>query len=363
MARTLKPCDLDIPAAAARVLFGAPLLRRIEMVTVGIGLTDNCNLSCAHCYRSQDQIHDLTLEDIRKVCAAINIRSIGLGTGENGLNPQFIEIIEYLHGNHIKLSLASNGYTLSITPDEKLLYFSDIEFSVDFADRKRQDRFRGDGNWKTIMDGIERCCKLGIRVSILAVLMNLNYRELGTIAQLASSLGADFRVNVYQPVYTNEFMPDFDQYWQAFKILFENCEIISITEPLVNTFLGADSLKGAACGRRSMRVTPDGHIKACVYWPDSNLTIDDLLEQNDAVFESPDFRQTHQIPRFCLNCRHVDNCGGGCAARRKLRNRFDQPDEFCPIYRGQSIKIGGRLSAASKPLRTDSICTTIVRGK
>jgi radical SAM protein with 4Fe4S-binding SPASM domain len=333
------------------------------MVTLGIGLTSNCNLSCAHCYRSQDQIHNLSLEDIRKVCEAIDVGAIGFGTGENGLNPQFHEIIEYLHAKDIKLSLASNGYTLSITPDEKLLYFSDIEFSVDFADRTRQDRFRGEGNWQTIMNGIERCCKLGIRVSILAVLMNLNYGELGTIAQLASGLGADFRVNVYQPMYTTEFMPDFDQYWQAFKTLFETCEIISVTEPLVNTFLGVNGLKGAACGRRSMRVTPDGHLKACVYWPNSNLTIEDLRGQKEAVFESPYFKQTHQIPRFCLSCRHVDNCGGGCAARRKLRKRFAEPDEYCPIYRGKSIKIGGRLSAASKPLRTGSICTTIVRGK
>jgi radical SAM protein with 4Fe4S-binding SPASM domain len=333
------------------------------MVSLGIGLTSDCNLSCAHCYRDQDHIYSLNLTDIQKVCQAINIGSIGFGTGENGLNPQYIEIIEYLNSRHIKLSLASNGYTLSVTPDEKLLYFDDIEFSVDFPDRERQDQFRGEGNWQTIMDGVERCCKLGIRVSILAVLMNLNYEELGTIAQLASGLGADFRVNVYQPMYTTEFMPNFDQYWQAFKILFEKCEIISVTEPLVNTFLGVGGLKGASCGNRSMRVTPDGHLKACVYWPNSNLTIKDLLEQKEAVFESPYFKQTHHIPRFCFKCEHVDNCGGGCAARRKLRNRFDQPDEFCPIYRGKSIKIGGRLSSASKPLRTGSICTTIVRGK
>jgi MoaA/NifB/PqqE/SkfB family radical SAM enzyme len=301
-----------------------------NMVSLGIGLTSDCNLSCAHCYRDQNQINNLTLNDIQTVCESINISSIGFGTGENGLNPQYSKIIEYLQARQIKLSLASNGYTLSITPDEKLKYFSDVEFSVDFPDQQRQDQFRGEGNWHTIMAGIERCRRLGIRVSILAVLMNLNYKDLGKIARLAATFGADFRVNVYQPMYTNEYMPTFDQYWQAFKILFEDCEIISVTEPLVNTFLGLNGLKGTPCGGRSMRVTPDRHLKACVYWPDSDLTIE-------------------------------ENCGGGCAARRKLRNCFDEPDEFCPIFRGKRIKVDGRLSSAAKPLRTGSICTTIVR--
>ncbi len=331
------------------------------MVSLGIGLTSDCNLNCAHCYRDQKQIENLTLNDIQKVCESIPVGAIGFGTGENGLNPEYFDIIEYLHTRQIRLSLASNGYTLSITPDEKLKYFSDVEFSVDFPDQQRQDAFRGQGNWQTVMEGIARCRSLGLRVSILAVLMNANYKDLGKIAALAASFGADFRVNVYQPMYTVEFMPSFDQYWQAFDLLFKNAEIISVSEPLVNTFLGIKGLKGTPCGGRSMRVTPDGHLKACVYWPESDLTIANLVEQKEAVFDSPAFRQTHQTPQFCLTCEHVENCGGGCAARRKLRNRFDEPDEFCPIYRDKRIQISGQLSSATKPIRTGSICTTIVR--
>jgi len=335
--------------------------RRNDMVSLGIGLTSDCNLSCAHCYRDQNKIYNLTLKDIRKVCESIDIHSIGFGTGENGLNPEYNEIIEYLQAGQIKLSLASNGYTLSIMPDEKLKYFSDVEFSIDFPDPQGQNQFRGEGNWQMVMDGIDRCRNLGIRVSILSVLMNLNYQDLTKIAGLAASFEADFRVNVYQPMHTAEFMPNFDQYWHAFQSLFEECEIISVTEPLVNTFSGINGLSGTPCGGRSMRVTPDRHIKACVYWPDSDLTIEDLAEQREAVFESPYFKKTHQTPPFCLKCEYVQNCGGGCAARRKLRNRLDEPDEFCPIYTGKGIKIDSRLSSATRPLRTGSICTTIVR--
>jgi radical SAM protein with 4Fe4S-binding SPASM domain len=192
--------------------------------------------------------------------------------------------------------------------------------------------------------------------------MNLNYADLGRIARLAAALDADFRVNAYQPMYTEEFMPSFEQYWDAYKILFDNSEIISVTEPLVNTFLGLNGLNGPACGGRSMRVAPDRKLKACVYWPDSDLTIDDLLEKKEAVFETPQFHSTHYTPKFCADCVHVANCGGGCAARRRLRGNLDAPDEYCPIYRKKSVSLTGQFSSATKPLRTGSICTAIVRG-
>ena len=332
------------------------------MISLGIGLTSNCNLNCAHCYRDQNQIYDLTLADVRKICENLDISSIGFGTGENGLNPEYFQILDYLHSRNVKMTLASNGYTLSITPDEELKYFTDVEFSVDFPDQRRQNEFRGEGNWQTIMQGIERCRRLGIRVSILAVLMNLNFKDLGKISRMAASYDSNFRVNAYQPMYTEEFMPNFEQYWEAYRILFDQSEIISITEPLVNSFSGANGLKGSPCGGRSMRVTPDRKIKACVYWPESDLTIDDLAEKNEAIFDTPLFRQTRLTPEFCLNCEHVRNCGGGCAARRKLRGRLEFPDEYCPIYQGKTIQLTGSSSSTAKPLRTGSICTTIVRG-
>lgn len=333
------------------------------MVSLGIGLTNNCNLTCAHCYRDQDHIHNLTLADIKKVCANFDISSIGFGTGENGLNPEYFEILQYLRGRDIKLTLASNGYTLSITPDEILTYFKDVEFSVDFPDQSRQDSFRGAGNWQTVMASIDRCNKLGIRVSVLAVLMNCNCTDLGDIARLAASLDADFRVNAYQPMYTEKFLPTFDQYWQAYEILFDNSEIISVTEPLVNSFLtGTTAQKGTPCGGGSMRVTPDRKLKPCVYWPESELTIDDLVDNKETVFATPLFQQTHYIPDFCKDCQYVTNCGGGCASRRKLLGRFNEPDLYCPVYHQKPIQLHGQFSSVAKPLRTGSICTTIVRG-
>ena len=102
-------------------------------LSVGIGLTNDCNLACGHCYRDTTQISYLSMEDLRAVCERLPVTSVGLGTGENALHPDFAAIVAYLYGQGIKLSMASSGYSLTTLPDECLLAFRDVEVSIDFA--------------------------------------------------------------------------------------------------------------------------------------------------------------------------------------------------------------------------------------
>ena len=57
--------------------------------SVGLGLTNECDLACAHCYRDTGRIDRLSLDDVRRVCENVPVRSVNLGTGENGLHPEF----------------------------------------------------------------------------------------------------------------------------------------------------------------------------------------------------------------------------------------------------------------------------------
>src|ERR671939_8135 len=67
----------------------------VEGYSLGLALTDDCNLACAHCYRDTLRIGYLSLADVQAICAAVPVRSINLGTGENGLHPQFREILRF----------------------------------------------------------------------------------------------------------------------------------------------------------------------------------------------------------------------------------------------------------------------------
>src|SRR6266852_4477558 len=54
--------------------------------SVGMGLTNECNLRCAHCYRPDMVVDRLSLQDVQSVCEAIPVKSMNLGVGENGLH-------------------------------------------------------------------------------------------------------------------------------------------------------------------------------------------------------------------------------------------------------------------------------------
>jgi MoaA/NifB/PqqE/SkfB family radical SAM enzyme len=137
--------------------------------SVGLGLTNDCNLACAHCYRDTDRIDRLTLDDVRRICDSVAVRSVNLGTGENGLHPDFRAILRYLRDRGITTALTSNGYSAGALNDEELGWLADLEFSLDFATEAEQDSWRGPGNWRLVFKQAARAQRLGVAVTFVAV--------------------------------------------------------------------------------------------------------------------------------------------------------------------------------------------------
>lgn len=330
-------------------------------VSVGIGITNDCDLDCAHCYRPQDEIYQLSLDDIRTICDRLEVTSFNMGTGESWLHPQFPEIVEYLAGRGIKSSMASNGHSLTEMPTSLLRHFHDVELSLDFATPQGQDTFRGEGNWACTMEAIDRCHAHGIEVTILATLMNINYDQMDDLVRVACDLGANLRVNVYQPVGQDGFMLSYEQFWEAYRRMFDAGRLLSTSEPIVNAMLGLDTLAGSPCGRHSIRFTPRRYITPCVYWPQPDLTLDDLPSLSaDRILESAEFRRSRQVPEACRKCPHVGSCGGGCASRRMLLGDLNRPDLYCPLVRGRTENLSFTLAPEKDLPRGNNVCTTII---
>ena len=330
-------------------------------VSIGIGITNDCNLDCAHCYRPQDRVYHLRLDEIRTICDTLDVASFNMGTGESLLHPEFPRIVEYLAGRGIKMSMASNGYSLSKMPSSLLRRFHDVELSVDFARPEEQDAFRGSGNWDCVMQALERCQRLGIEVTILATLMNINYDQMDALVGLARRVGANLRVNVYQPVGQDGFVLSYEQFWDAYRRLLGAGRLLSTSEPIVHAMLGLNSLPGSPCGRHSIRFTPQGTITPCVYWPEPDLGLADLSGCTaEDILASEQFQRARHVPAICQDCRYVATCGGGCASRRALLGDLDQPDIYCPVVRGETVKLSFTPAAAKDLPRGSNVCTTII---
>ncbi len=326
---------------------------------LGLGLTNECNLACAFCYRDPTRIDRLSLEHVRAVMESLPTRSVNLGTGENGMHPQFREIFAYLRTRPVKLTITSNGHSTAVLSDEELRAFHDIEFSLDFPTEREQDAQRGAGNWALIHEQAARCVRLGIPVTFIAVMMKSNYLRLAEVARVVKRYQAPLRVNVYQAVRSDIYALSYEEYWQGFRALFAETDVIAIGEPLVRAMAGLPARTGG-CGVSTVRVTPRATTQPCVYWPGAGAPLSLLLSLRSAVVETAPFIEARTVPQACRSCAYLESCYGGCAGRRRIQNALHQPDFYCPIIRGETQNLEIRMAPARELPKSESACTTIV---
>jgi radical SAM protein with 4Fe4S-binding SPASM domain len=328
-------------------------------VALGLGLTNECNLSCAFCYRDPTRADRLSLDQVKAVMERLPVRSVNLGTGENGMHPDFKAILAYLKTKPVKLTITSNGHSVAVLEDKELRAFHDVEFSLDYPSESEQDEQRGPGNWALIHQQAERCLRLAIPVTLVAVMMKSNYLRLADVARVAKRYDAPLRVNVYQSVRSDLYALSYEEYWEGFRHLFEETDVIAIGEPLVRAMTGLPPLR-AGCGLSTVRVTPKATTQPCVYWPGSGEPLSDLIGAGVDILSTTPFEQARAVPQACDACEFRDSCRGGCAGRRRLQGALLQPDSYCPIIRGERLQLKIRMAATRDLPKLSSSCTTVV---
>jgi radical SAM protein with 4Fe4S-binding SPASM domain len=328
-------------------------------ISLGLGLTNECNLSCAFCYRDPTRTDRLSLDQVKSVMEQLPIRSVNLGTGENGMHPEFEAILEYLREKSVKLTITSNGHSVAVLGDDELRAFHDIEFSLDYPTQTEQDAQRGNGNWELIHRQAQRCVGLGVPVTIIAVMMKANHLRLAEVARVAKQFDAPLRVNVYQAVRSDTYALSYEEYWDGFRRLFAETDVIAIGEPLVRAMAGLPPLRGG-CGVSTVRVTPRGTTQPCVYWPGSGEPLSNLISMGLDILDSAPFENARTLPDACQPCEFRESCHGGCAGRRRLQGALLQPDYYCPIIRGERPRLQIRMAATRDLPKLSSSCTTVV---
>ena len=158
-----------------------------QRFALGLGLTNECNLACSFCYWDPERTDRISLEQVQRVVAALPVHSVNLGTGENGMHPEFHRIIGWLKDQPLRMTMTSNGHSVDLLTDEELAFFSDIEFSLDYDNRAQQDGQRGAGNWELIHRQAARCVTTSTPRALLRVLWGSSTRAPRTASSMVSS--------------------------------------------------------------------------------------------------------------------------------------------------------------------------------
>ncbi len=154
------------------------------------------------------RIDRLGLADVRAVIESLPVRSVNLGTGREWPASGVRRDCRLPLVAALKLTMTSNGYSVSVLSDEQLKKFSDIEFSLDYPTQQEQDAQRGGGYWDLIhtrrprgLDATSRRTRDLHRRHDAVQLRSPRPQ----IAEWASRYGAPLRVNVYQSVKSDAF--------------------------------------------------------------------------------------------------------------------------------------------------------------
>lgn len=166
--------------------------------TIGIELTNECNLRCRHCLRDfavePKELPLSFIEKILKDAKIFNTQEISFTGGEPTLHSEFGEIVKIIVTYGYKYSLITNAIDIDhIIPllSKTKKYITRVGISLDGAEEETNDFNRGRGSFRKIISSIVKLKNAGIPVMLQMCVGKFNKSEIEPIALFASHLGID----------------------------------------------------------------------------------------------------------------------------------------------------------------------------
>ncbi len=383
--------DLDEARSAVR----DPAVRRgIALVLEGLGrygvtvpqkmpapflivwnFTNMCNLRCIHCYQRADRPtpDELTLEEKLMVVDQLDkagVAAVALSGGEPTIHPHFYRIVKELADRGIYVAVATNGTFFAKKENlEKAvrLGLRYVEVSVDSADPKIHDRFRGvPGAWEKAVQALRNAVELGVNNGLAMTVTRMNLHEVERVLDLAEEIGVnrvvffnfvpvgrgeenawldltpeereEFLRMIYREMKRRklEIVSTAPQYGRVALQMSSGQEVAPthfyVGENKVVKAL-AEFVGGCGAGRIYAALQPNGDVTPCVFFPVKvgNVRVKTFREIWDTAPLFQQLRDRDLLKGFCGKCPYRYICGG-CRARAYAYFRDPlAPDPGC-IY-------------------------------
>ncbi|MBN1832485.1 MAG: radical SAM protein [Deltaproteobacteria bacterium] len=341
------------------------------LVSLYLYLSDQCNLSCRHCWispgYSENATHGIPLEDLKNTileAKTIGLQSVKLTGGEPLLYRDFNALLTFLAGEGIAVIIESNGtlFEHRILETLRLCQVDQIAVSLDAATKEIHDEMRGvRGSFDRTLQGLKLLSEYGFDFQIIMTLQRRNSQEIQGLVSLAKELGAgSLKINHLVPcgrgeqIFRNRENLSADELILLYQtverersshgdldVIFDlpvalrsiedikrrgiiECRILNILGILAN---GAFSICGIGQTMDELRM--------------GNLYQDSIVEiwQNHRILMDLRDSLPRQLKGVCGNCLFRFQCLGACRANAYALNK----DLYAPYFLCQESYESGRF--------------------
>lgn len=317
-------------------------------------VTNFCNLSCRHCYRSShfQSEHGTGIDSMFVVVDRLRnagIKFLVIAGGEPLTRPGIKDLLKYIrHSQFDNITLLTNG-TIMTEQLAKLIAdcVDSVHVSLDGPNEEINAQIRGKGNFEKTISGIRKLKSAGVKkIKIITTITSGNINYLHEMSCMQKELGFDFGTSIFAEVgrgseysFLKPNISDVIRYFRD-KTVSLDCN------PLTTNLGLLDINAGVTCGSGTYMISVDcfGNIFPCHLLHKQELKIGNILEQEnllEIIQKSPVIKQMKERiveNRKCHGCSVEYFCKGGClahtiSANKQSKNPWLEKDPFCDVHK------------------------------
>lgn len=310
-------------------------------------MTFKCNLKCVHCLSDSGAANkdEFDRDDCFRLIdqlTGLKVFQVNIGGGEPFIRDDFLDILTYAHEKGLVTCVSTNG---TVIDDDvarrlaklKMLY---LQVSLDGVDAEVNDRIRGKGTYKRILEAVACLASNKVPFSVNTVLTRLNYPQLDPLRELANEYGAELRVSRFRPsgrgkANRKDLVPDKDQL-EAFAVWLEQHDLVRTGDSffcLTSEKRRRNGLDMCGAAKMTCCISPTGNVYPCAFLQEAPFKVGNIrtMKFKEMWDNSPVFNQLRNLNvETCKTCSRFESCRGGCPAMAfHTYNDIDMPDPEC----------------------------------
>ncbi|MCL1880105.1 MAG: putative heme d1 biosynthesis radical SAM protein NirJ2 [Actinomycetia bacterium] len=319
--------------------------------------TNQCNMTCKHCYRDAGArlADELSTTEAKKLIDELVLAGFKImifSGGEPFMRSDIIELMAYARQAGLRPVMGSNGslITADIACELKQIGVMGVGISIDSVDKQAHDDFRGlPGAWEMAVTGMKNCRAAEVGFQVHTTVMDWNQHEIEALTDFSVQIGAAaHHIFFLIPVGRGKFEKSVAviQYEQLLERIMRKQKTVPIEiKPTcapqftrVAEEVGVQTRFGRGClaGISYCIINPMGKVQPCAYM---DMEIGNVREtpfhqlwQENEVFRR---LRSQEYSGLCGSCAFIDKCGG-CRARAMYYHDGDYmaADDYCSLVSG-----------------------------